>query len=130
MHSPLDTVLCRLEDIPDGEGKGFDIEQGDDIVEIFVVRQGTTVHAYQNLCPHVGTPLNWVDDRFMTLALYAIDSLIMDRPRRWNFRLVELADFSPGICADVSRRRHCPICGGMSQALRRAGAPTPFPRVA
>ena len=67
MTATLNTVLCRLDDIPDGEGKGFDIEQGDDIVEIFVVRQGDAVHAYQNVCPHVGTPLNWHDDKFMTL---------------------------------------------------------------
>jgi nitrite reductase/ring-hydroxylating ferredoxin subunit len=67
MDVPIPQQLCRLEDIPDGEGRGFDIEEGDDLLEIFVVRRGARVHGYRNDCPHIGTPLNWVDDQFMTL---------------------------------------------------------------
>ena len=66
MSSP-ERVLCRLEDITDGEGKGFEIERDDKIVDIFVVRQGDRVIGYHNVCPHVATPLNWADGNFMTL---------------------------------------------------------------
>ena len=32
----------------------------------FVVRQGDAVFAYQNFCVHVGHPLNWKPDSFLT----------------------------------------------------------------
>lgn len=67
MSDRLNTVLCRLEDIPDGQGRGFDIDRGHDIVEIFVVRRGGDLYGYQNVCPHAGTPLHWLEDTFMTL---------------------------------------------------------------
>ena len=59
----MSRVLCRLEDIPDGEGRGF--EAGGD--DIFVVRRGGQVHGYVNICPHAASPLDWVEDQFMTL---------------------------------------------------------------
>ncbi|MDP6390292.1 MAG: Rieske (2Fe-2S) protein [Alphaproteobacteria bacterium] len=62
----MSRVLCRLTDIPDGEGKEFDLERGGEDDEIFVVRRGDRIFGYVNSCPHVGTPLNWVEDRFMT----------------------------------------------------------------
>jgi len=47
------------------------------------------------------------------LALYAIDSLVMERPRNWNLFNICPADasFSPG--GMVGRRDECPICGGL-----------------
>jgi nitrite reductase/ring-hydroxylating ferredoxin subunit len=68
MADAVNRVLCTLEDIADGEGKGFEIEQDDgNFVDIFVVRQGDHVIGYHNLCPHVATPLNWANNSFMTL---------------------------------------------------------------
>jgi nitrite reductase/ring-hydroxylating ferredoxin subunit len=67
MAEPLNQVLCKLEDITDGEGKGFEIEQEDRVVDIFVVRQGDSIIGYHNNCPHVATPLNWANNSFMTL---------------------------------------------------------------
>ena len=57
-------VLCRLEDIPDGEAKGFPPEPGS-FVGLFAVRRGQQVFAYVNACPHVGLPLDPVPDRFL-----------------------------------------------------------------
>jgi nitrite reductase/ring-hydroxylating ferredoxin subunit len=34
----------------------------------FLVRHGETVRAYRNVCPHMGRPLNWAPDRFLTRA--------------------------------------------------------------
>ena len=59
-------VLCRLEEIPDGAAKGFDLGTPDDPDEIFVVRRGGRVFAYRNACPHVGTALDWQPDTFMS----------------------------------------------------------------
>ena len=63
----LPKILCRLDDIPDREGKGFALAGAKGPIDIFVVRRGDAVFGYHNVCPHVGTPLDWVDDRFMTL---------------------------------------------------------------
>jgi nitrite reductase/ring-hydroxylating ferredoxin subunit len=59
-------ALCRLEEIPDGEGRGFALGAGEAQTLIVVLRQGARVHGYLNSCPHIGTPLDMVPDRFMT----------------------------------------------------------------
>ena len=58
-HPLAGTPLCRLEDIPDGEGRGFVIGEGAGEVALFVVRDGAEAFAYLNVCPHLGTPLDW-----------------------------------------------------------------------
>lgn len=62
----MSRVLCRLEEIPDGEGRGFEAG-GDGGDDIFVVRHGGRAHGYVNICPHAASPLDWVENRFMTL---------------------------------------------------------------
>ena len=64
--APGGRVLCRLDDIPDGQAKGFELGDPDDPFEFFVVRRGDRVFAYRNACPHVGTPLDWQPDDFMS----------------------------------------------------------------
>src|SRR3954465_15526385 len=59
--------ICRLDDIEDGSARGFVLE-GNPPLEIFVVRSGDSVHAYVNSCPHIGTPLDFLPDRFLTAA--------------------------------------------------------------
>lgn len=58
-------ALCRVEDVPDGQGKGFPAVPGG-FTGIFAVRQGDVVRVWVNSCPHVGTPLDWTPDRFMS----------------------------------------------------------------
>ncbi len=57
--------LCRLEEIPDGGAKGFDLGASYEPREIFLVREGDAVFAYVNSCPHLGTPLEMLDDQFV-----------------------------------------------------------------
>ena len=65
-------LLCRLEEIEDGEGRGFTIDGagegagGGESLDIFVVRRGLSVFGYVNSCPHVGTPLDWAPDQFIS----------------------------------------------------------------
>src|ERR1700761_8031817 len=58
-------VLCRLDDLPDGAAKGFPPPEGA-WSGVFAVRQGDAVYVYVNSCPHIGTPLDWVPDRFLS----------------------------------------------------------------
>lgn len=53
--------LCALDDIPENGCKGFG-DYGDDA--LFAVRRHGTLYLYRNRCPHAGTPLNWMPDRF------------------------------------------------------------------
>ena len=66
MSDPAERTLCRLEDIEDGEGKGFTLGKGVAARDIFVVREGAQVYGYVNSCPHQGTPLDWTPDRFIS----------------------------------------------------------------
>jgi nitrite reductase/ring-hydroxylating ferredoxin subunit len=64
---PLAEVeVGRLDDIEDPGCREFTIGDGDWPFRGFVVRQGNEVHAYQNFCVHVGHPLNWKPDSFLT----------------------------------------------------------------
>lgn len=53
--------LCNLEEIADGEARGFDpLGRGHD--QLFLIRRGQQVFAWQNACPHPGyegTSLPW-----------------------------------------------------------------------
>ena len=59
------TILCKLSDIPEGSGKGFELETVEGTTEYFVVRKGNKVYAYENSCPHTSAPLDWIKDRFI-----------------------------------------------------------------
>lgn len=58
-------VLCRLDDIPDGTSKGFAAIAGG-FTGLMAIRQGDAVFVYVNSCPHIGTPLDWTPDRFLS----------------------------------------------------------------
>ncbi len=58
-------ILCRLDEIGLPGSKGFSLGQGAARREIFVVRGGDGVWAYENSCPHTGGMLDWVADQFL-----------------------------------------------------------------
>lgn len=60
----MSLALCRLEDIEDPGARGFSLPH--EPREIFVVRQGQRLDAYVNSCPHIGTPLDFRPDQFLT----------------------------------------------------------------
>ena len=57
-------MLCRLEDIPEGEARGFPAPPGG-FTGLFAIRRGEGVLVYVNSCPHLGLPLEPVPDRFL-----------------------------------------------------------------
>ena len=61
------SLLCRLDEIAEPGSRGFRIGSGGETRAIFVVRAGGRVVAYENSCPHLGSPLDWVPDRFLDL---------------------------------------------------------------
>ena len=67
-----EVVVGRLEDIEDPGCREFEIGDGDWPFKGFVVRRGNDVFAYQNYCMHVGHPLNWMPDAFLTKDRQAI----------------------------------------------------------
>ncbi len=62
----------RLDELDDPGCREFQIGEGDWPFRGFVVRHGQDVFAYQNVCVHVGHPLNWSPDRFLTKDKTAI----------------------------------------------------------
>ncbi len=66
--------LCLVEDIPDGGARGFDLGAAYEPREIFLMREGAAVFAYINSCPHLGTPLEMVDDQFVNDEGYIVCS--------------------------------------------------------
>lgn len=64
-------VLCRLEEIPDGESRGFAPAAGA-FTGLFAIRRGAQVFVYVNSCPHIGLPLDPAPDRFLDAKRSAI----------------------------------------------------------
>lgn len=62
------TTLCLLDELPDGQSRGFDpTASGRDT--LFIVRQGEQLHAWRNACPHVdGAPMAWRKDAYLNGA--------------------------------------------------------------
>jgi len=92
-------VLCALDEIEDGQGKGFTLGTGAMRREIFVLRAGARVYGYLNACPHQGTPLDWVPDRFISAAT----GLVLCATHGAMFR-VEDGHCVAGPCAGQSLR--------------------------
>lgn len=44
------------------------------------------------------------------IALYAIDSLLMNRKRNWNYRNIHLAGFAPSQELMIERKQNCFLC--------------------
>ena len=57
--------LCRVSDIPENGAKGFPGADGA-FTGLVAVRKGDDVYVYENACPHIGTPLDWLPDQFMS----------------------------------------------------------------
>lgn len=59
--------LCQKSELEEYQTRGFTVEVGDDSLDFFLLKQDDEVRAYLNFCPHLGIPLNWQPDEFMSL---------------------------------------------------------------
>jgi nitrite reductase/ring-hydroxylating ferredoxin subunit len=66
MSDTAEVSVGRLEELTDPGCCEFQIGDGDWPFRGFVVRQGGKVYAYQTCCAHLGHPLNWMPDGFLT----------------------------------------------------------------
>jgi molybdopterin/thiamine biosynthesis adenylyltransferase len=60
------------------------------------------------------TPVGAVKDILKVvcgIALYAIDTILMGRPRNWSYRHITLAGFVPEVCKYIPALGRCPVCG-------------------
>lgn len=57
-------VLCRTDDIGEGEARGFAAAPGG-FTGLFAVKRDGRVRVYVNSCPHVGLPLEMLPHRFL-----------------------------------------------------------------
>lgn len=62
----MTVAVGLLTELDDPGCREFSIGDGEWPFRGFVVRQGDDVYAYQNFCMHVGHPLNWMPDGFLT----------------------------------------------------------------
>jgi len=53
--------LCALHDLEERQSIEVVVEQR----QLFAIRLGNRIHAYWNICPHMGVPLNWVPNKFL-----------------------------------------------------------------
>lgn len=68
----IEIEVGLLDEIDDPGCREFAIGDGDWPFRGFVVRKGPEVFAYQNFCVHVGHPLNWSANKFLTKDKSAI----------------------------------------------------------
>ncbi len=54
-------TLIAAEDVAEGCAKEVEVEGA----AYFLVRKDDQLFLYRNSCPHLGTPLNWEEDRFL-----------------------------------------------------------------
>lgn len=45
------------------------------------------------------------------VVLYAADTIICDRKRNWNYRMIQLAGYMPDLNRQIDRRSDCQLCG-------------------
>ena len=85
-----ETPLLPLADVPDDDARGASIPDGAKTRKFIVMKWGGKVFVYRNRCPHAGTPLDWIPDRFF------------DRDQTYLFCATHGASFEPetGLCVD------------------------------
>ncbi len=66
MPDLAEVAIGRLNELTNPGCREFRLGEGDWPFKGFVVRQGTDVFAYQNSCRHLGHPMNWKPDSFLT----------------------------------------------------------------
>mgnify|MGYP000955819814 CR=1 FL=1 len=92
-------TLCTLDELPADQAIERPDPRSEDGSSLILLRAGSRICAYLNVCPHAGRPLNWAPGRF----LYAHGQLVCAAHSRGRF----LRD--DGIDQELRRRRVCSV---------------------
>jgi len=57
--------LCKFSELTDPDSRGFTVKLNRKSTDIFIVRKGEEVFAYENVCPHAQAPLEWNPDNYL-----------------------------------------------------------------
>ena len=71
--------LLAVDDIEEGTSRGLEVNN----LYLFAVKKDDQISLYFNRCPHLGTPLEWEEDRFLA----ADAALIQCSPHGALFRI-------------------------------------------
>ena len=58
--------VCLMDELPDPGARGFSPRGARFSDEYFIVRRGSELACFSNVCAHMGQPLNWAPDRFLS----------------------------------------------------------------
>ena len=68
MADTVAAVLCRSDEIGEGEARGF-LTPGDERTKVIVVRREGRLFGYWDACPHYGgTPMAWRTNAYLNAA--------------------------------------------------------------
>lgn len=54
--------ICMTEEIPEREARSYETNNGE---TIFITQRDGSFYAYQNLCPHLQTELEFLENKFL-----------------------------------------------------------------
>lgn len=57
--------ICDLNQIEDPGSRGFQLSHEGKTTDGFVVLRDGQAFAYRNSCPHLGSPLDWIEHQFL-----------------------------------------------------------------
>jgi len=72
------TLICHPELLSDPGSRSFSVEQYNQTVDGFIVKNNGSYFAYRNSCPHTGAPLDWVEHQFLDLDETLIQCAVHD----------------------------------------------------
>jgi nitrite reductase/ring-hydroxylating ferredoxin subunit len=61
-------LLARVKDVPQDGAAAFDFAEGEARFSLILARRGENVFAYENRCPHAGSPMERPDGRVIMQA--------------------------------------------------------------
>ena len=70
--------ICQLDELADPGSYGFSVSHAEQTIEGFVVQKDGRLYAYRNICPHTGSPLDWVEHQFLDLDMAFIQCAVHD----------------------------------------------------
>lgn len=63
----MNAMLCHQDAIKENQTRSFTVDLFGRSQEIFLLKHDGEIKAFLNHCPHLGVPLNWQPDDFLSL---------------------------------------------------------------